>query len=88
MPVVARTRFLAGRQWCEVRTYEIYGRSLEVVARFSIGSIDGLDVCSADRCIDCVRKVQREAERIKTAGRSNTGRCLMGENFRPFEGHL
>lgn len=82
MPVVARTRFLVGRQWCEVRTYEIYGRRREVVARFSIGSVEGLDIGSSERCIDAIRKVRVEVER-RAAGRSNTGRFPMGENFQP-----
>lgn len=60
MPVVARTRWLEDRQWCEVRTYEVYGRRREVVARFSIGAIEGRDVGSADRCIDAIRKVRAE----------------------------
>ena len=82
MPVVARTRFLVGRQWCEVRTYEVYGRRREVVARFSIGAIEGRDMGSADRCIDAIRKVRAEAQ-ARMAGRSNTGQSPMGGNFQP-----
>lgn len=84
MPVVARTRFLVGRHWCEVRTYEIYGSRREVLARFSIGSVEGLDIGSAERCIDAIRKVRSEVNR-RMAGRSNTGQSPMGGNFQPVQ---
>lgn len=83
MPIVARTRFVAGIFPCEVRTYEIRSRSGEVVSRFSIGAVNGLDVVTSSRTIDAIRAVRLAAERASgPAGRSNTGRCLMGETFR------
>lgn len=63
MPIVARTRFLAGSVWCDVRTYRVLRRDGETVAQFSIGSIDGLDVASSERTIDCVRRVREVAQR-------------------------
>lgn len=63
MPVIARTRFLAFSFWCDVRTYRILGRDGSVAANFSIGSIDGLDVASSERTIDCIRAVRLVAER-------------------------
>lgn len=63
MAIIARTRFLTGPVWCDVRTYRIHRRDGETVAQFSIGSIDGLDVASSDRTIDCIRAVRLVAER-------------------------
>lgn len=63
MPIVARTRFVAGRAVCDVRTYQIRRRDGAPSVRFSIGSVDGLDVSSGERTIDVIRAVRVEAER-------------------------
>ena len=72
MPIVARTRFVAGRAVCDVRTYQIHRRDGSPSVRFSIGAVDGLDVSSGERTIDVIRAVRVEAERrsgvVSTSG--------------------
>lgn len=98
MPIVARTRFVAGRAVCDVRTYQIQRRDGSPSVRFSIGAVDGLDVASGDRTIDVIRAVRIEAERrvaweapqllleLESAGACNTGQSLMGEILSPSDG--
>lgn len=64
MAMISRTRFLVGRLWCVVESYE--SRHLDqVVARFCVGSIEGdsEEFTSTDRLIDCIRALRGEAER-------------------------
>lgn len=63
MPIIARTRFVSGRSTCEVRTYQLTRRDGGLSVRFSIGSLDGLDVATGERTIEVIRAVRAEAER-------------------------
>lgn len=86
---ISVTRFLVGDdrpEWVEVRTKCWTSPATGDRLRWSVGYVDGTAVIVRSTCRAAIAAVRAFAEARQAAGHSNTGRCLMGENFRPSEG--